>query len=184
MAYDNAPVESSEHVATITLNCPDKRNSINTQYDRRLADCTRRGRGKPTPALYPHRAGKSILPGMDLALRQAIATQSHPKIQEDSRRMAKCFAAFWSFPKPMNAAVTATLRRRLAASPHFAISPSPSRSKVRLPRGKNRFPARHVSVFLTRPIGGKKRARNLLLKRLVDGPKPRTGLGQRNRSPR
>jgi enoyl-CoA hydratase/carnithine racemase len=32
MPYETLLLESSEHVATITLNRPDKRNSINTQH--------------------------------------------------------------------------------------------------------------------------------------------------------
>jgi methylglutaconyl-CoA hydratase len=108
---------------------------------------------------------------MDLALLQAIATQSPSEIQEDSRRMAKLFRRIWSFSKPMIAAVNGHALAGgcgIATLCDFTIAVP--EAKFGYTEVKIGFLPAIVSVFLTRQIG-EKRARDLLLTgRLVDGP--------------
>src|SRR5258707_8288411 len=101
MPYETLLLESSEHVATITLNRPDKRNSINTQMIADLQSALDEVEKTHVRVVVLTGAGKAFCAGMDLALLQAIATQSPSENQEDSRRMAKMFRRIWSFPKPM-----------------------------------------------------------------------------------
>ncbi|HUL35477.1 MAG TPA: enoyl-CoA hydratase-related protein [Candidatus Eisenbacteria bacterium] len=169
MSYETLFVEATEHVTTITLNRPDKRNAINTQMIADLQSALDAIEKTHTRVVVITGAGTVFCAGMDLALLQAIATQSPSENQEDSRRMAKMFRRIWSFSKPMIAAVNghalaggcgiATLCDFTLAVPEAKFG----YTEVRIG-----FLPAIVSVFLTRQIGDK-RARDLLLTgRLVD----------------
>src|SRR5882762_10234727 len=171
MPYETLLLESSEHVATITLNRPDKRNSINTQMIADLQTVLDAVEKTHARVVVLTGAGKAFCAGMDLALLQAIATQSPSENQEDSRRMAKMFRRIWSFPKPMIAAVNGHALAGgcgIATLCDFTIAVP--EAKFGSTEVKIGFLPAIVSVFLTRQIG-EKRARDLLLTgRLVDGP--------------
>src|SRR5258708_36633706 len=100
MPYETVLLESSGHVATITLNRPDKRNSINTRMIADLQTALDAVEKTNARVVVLTGAGKAFCAGMDLALLQAIATQSPSENQEDSRRMVKMLRRIWSFPKP------------------------------------------------------------------------------------
>src|SRR5215472_9072399 len=105
MAYETLLVEVGSHVATITLNRPDKRNSINTQMIAELQSALDAVEKTHARVVVLTGAGSVFCAGMDLALLQAIATQSPSENQEDSRRLAKLFRRIWSYSKPLIAAV-------------------------------------------------------------------------------
>jgi len=171
MAYETLLVESSEHVAMITLNRPDKRNSINTQMIADLQSALDAVEITHARVVVLTGAGKAFCAGMDLALLQAIATQSPSENQEDSRRMAKLFRRIWSYSKPMIAAVNGHALAGgcgIATLCDFTIAVP--EAKFGYTEVKIGFLPAIVSVFLTRQIG-EKRARDLLLTgRMVDGP--------------
>src|SRR5258708_14250943 len=98
MAYETLLVEYSEHVATITLNRPDKRNSINTQMIADLQTALDAAEKTHARVVILTGAGKAFCAGMDLALLQAIATQSPSENQEDSRPTATMFPPTCAFP--------------------------------------------------------------------------------------
>ena len=170
MPYETLLLESSEHVATITLNRPDKRNSINTQMIADLQSALDAIEKTPARVVILTGAGKAFCAGMDLALLQAIASQSPSENQEDSRRIAKMFRRIWSFSKPMIAAVNGHALAGgcgIATLCDFTIAVP--EAKFGYTEVKIGFLPAIVSVFLTRQIG-EKRARDLLLTgRLVDG---------------
>jgi methylglutaconyl-CoA hydratase len=170
MPYETLLLESSEHVATITLNRPDKRNSINTQMIADLQSALDAVEITHVRVVIVTGAGKAFCAGMDLALLQAIATQSPSENQEDSRRMAKLFHRIWSYSKPMIAAVNGHALAGgcgIATLCDFTIAVP--EAKFGYTEVKIGFLPALVSVFLTRQIG-EKRARDLLLTgRLVDG---------------
>ena len=171
MAYETLLVESSEHVAMITLNRPDKRNSINTQMIADLQSALDAVEITHARVVVLTGAGKAFCAGMDLALLQAIATQSPSENQEDSRRMAKLFRRIWSYSKPMIAAVNGHALAGgcgIATLCDFTIAVP--EAKFGYTEVKIGFLPAIVSVFLMRQIG-EKRARDLLLTgRMVDGP--------------
>src|ERR1700740_144703 len=105
MPYETLLLESSEHIATITLNRPDKRNSINTQMIADLQTALDAVEKTHARVVILTGAGTAFCAGMDLSLLQAIATQSPSENQEDSRRIAKLFRRIWSYSKPLIAAV-------------------------------------------------------------------------------
>jgi len=174
MAYETLLVESTEHVATITLNRPDKRNSINTQMIADLQSALDAVEKTHARVVVLTGAGKAFCAGMDLALLQAIATQSPSENQEDSRRMAKMFRRIWSYSKPMIAAVNGHALAGgcgLATLCDFTIAVP--EAKFGYTEVKIGFLPAIVSVFLTRQIG-EKRARDLLLTgRLVEAAEAR-----------
>lgn len=169
MAYETLLVESSGHLATITLNRPDKRNSINTQMIAELQSALDAIETTPARVVILTGAGATFCSGMDLALLQAIATQSPSENQEDSRRMAKMFRRVWSYTKPTIAAVNGHALAGgcgLATVCDFTIAVP--EAKFGYTEVKIGFLPAIVSVFLTRQIG-EKRARDLLLTgRLVE----------------
>src|SRR5215471_7139545 len=169
MAYETLLVEAAEHVTTITLNRPDKRNSINTQMIADLQSALDVIEKTHTRVVILTGAGTSFCAGMDLALLQAIATQSPSENQEDSRRMAKMFRRVWSYTKPMIAAVNGHALAGgcgLATLCDFTIAVP--EAKFGYTEVKIGFLPAIVSVFLTRQIG-EKRTRDLLLTgRLVE----------------
>jgi methylglutaconyl-CoA hydratase len=169
MAYETLLLDVTPHVATITLNRPDKRNSINTQMVADLQSALDAIEQTRARVVILTGAGSSFCAGMDLAMLQAIATQSPSDNQEDSRRLAKLFRRLWSYPKPMIAAVNghalaggcgmATLCDFTVAVPEAKFG----YTEVRIG-----FLPAIVSVFLMRQIG-EKRTRDLLLTgRLVE----------------
>src|SRR5258707_1367524 len=163
MPYETLLLESSEHVATIPLNRPDKRNSINTQMIADLQSALDEVEKTHARVVVLTGAGKAFCAGMDLALLQAIATQSPSENQEDSRRMAKMFRRIWSFPKPMIAAVNGHALAGgcgIATLCDFTIAVP--EAKFGYTEVKIGFLPAIVSVFLTRQIG-EKRSRDLLL---------------------
>jgi methylglutaconyl-CoA hydratase len=169
MAYETLLLESTEHVTTITLNRPDKRNSINTQMIADLQSALDAVEQTHARVVILTGAGSSFCAGMDLAMLQAIATQSPSENQEDSRRLAKLFRRFWSYSKPMIAAVNGHALAGgcgLATLCDFTIAVPEARfgyTEVKIG-----FLPAIVSVFLTRQIG-EKRTRDLLLTgRLVE----------------
>lgn len=174
MAYETLLVEATEHVTTITLNRPEKRNSINTQMIADLQSSLDAIEKTHTRVVVLTGAGSVFCAGMDLALLQAIATQSPSENQEDSRRMAKMFRRIWSFSKPMIAAVNGHALAGgcgIATLCDFTIAVP--EAKFGYTEVKIGFLPAIVSVFLTRQIGDK-RARDLLLTgRLVEAPEAR-----------
>ena len=171
MAYETLLVEASDHVTTITLNRPDKRNSINTQMIADLQSALDAIEKTPARVVVLTGAGAVFCAGMDLALLQAIATQSPSENQEDSRRMAKMFRRIWSYSKPLIAAVNGHALAGgcgIATLCDFTIAVP--EAKFGYTEVKIGFLPAIVSVFLTRQIGDK-RARDLLLTgRLVEAP--------------
>src|SRR5579864_2089326 len=169
MPYETLLLESSEHTATITLNRPDKRNSINTQMIADLQSALDAVEITHARVVILTGAGKSFCAGMDLSMLQAIATQSPSENQEDSRRMAKMFRRIWSYSKPLIAAVNGHALAGgcgIATLCDFTIAVP--EAKFGYTEVKIGFLPAIVSVFLTRQIGDKQ-ARNLLLTgRLVD----------------
>ena len=170
MSYETLLVEANGHVTTITLNRPEKHNSINIQMIADLQSALDEVEKTHARVVILTGKGRSFCAGMDLALLQAIASQSPSENQEDSRRMAKMFRRVWSYSKPLIAAVNGHALAGgcgLATLCDFTIAVP--EAKFGYTEVKIGFLPAIVSVFLTRQIG-EKRARDLLLTgRLVEG---------------
>src|SRR5258708_20477185 len=107
MPYETLLLESTDHTTTITLNRPDKRNSINTQMIADLHSALDTVEKTNARVVILTGAGKAFCAGMDLSLLQPIATQPPSENQKDSRRMPKLFLRVCSYSRPPIPAVHA-----------------------------------------------------------------------------
>jgi methylglutaconyl-CoA hydratase len=162
-------LEFSGEIAKITLNRPDKRNAINTCMIAELQTALDNIEKSHSRVVIVTGAGAAFCAGMDLEMLSAIAKQSPAENQEDSRRIAKLLRRWWSFPRPMIAAVNGAAYAGgcgLATLCDFTLA-SPD-AKFGYTEVKIGFLPAIVSVFLTRQIGDK-RSRDLLLTgRIID----------------
>lgn len=169
MAYETLLLETTKHLATITLNRPEKRNAISTQMIAELQTALDAVESTQTRVVILTGAGKAFCAGMDLDMLQAIANQSPAENQDDSRRMAKMFRRIWSYPKPLIAAVNGhALAGGCGIATLCDFTLAVPEAKFGYTEVKIGFLPAIVSVFLARQIG-EKRSRDLLLTgRLVD----------------
>jgi len=178
--YDTLLLDNTGQIATITLNRPDKRNSISAQMISELQTVLDEIERSHARVGIITGAGKAFCAGMDLDMLADIAKQSPTENQEDSRRIARMFRRIWSYTKPLIAAVNgpalaggcgiATLCDFTLAAPEAKFG----YTEVRIG-----FLPAIVSVFLTRQIG-EKRARDLLLTGRIFEPAEAKELGLAN----
>lgn len=174
MHFETLRFETVDHLSTITLNRPEKRNAISIQMIAELQAALDEIEKTHTRVVILTGVGKSFCAGIDLEYLQAIGQQSAAENQEDSKRIAKMFRKIWSYSRPLIAAVNghalaggcgiATLSDFTLAVPE---------AKFGYTEVKIGFLPAIVSVFLTRQIG-EKRARDLLLTgRLIEAAEAR-----------
>ncbi|HXW57428.1 MAG TPA: enoyl-CoA hydratase-related protein [Candidatus Cybelea sp.] len=171
MNYDTLRIETTDLVATVTLDRPEKRNAISPRMVVELLAGLEEIEAGPTRVGIITGAGRAFCAGMDLDGLRSMATQSPQQNIEDSRRMAEMFYRVYSFPKPLIAAVNgpaiaggcgiATLADFTLAAPE---------ARLGYTEVKIGFLPALVSVFLRRQVG-EKIARDLLLSgRIVEAP--------------
>ncbi len=169
MAYSTLNVEISGHIATITLNRPEKRNAISPEMMSDLTHALGEVETSAARILIVTGTGKSFCSGIDLDALRTVATLSPRENLEDSRRFARLFRRIWSFPKPTIAAVNGAAIAGgcgIATLCDFTLC-IPEAKFGYTEVGVGFIPA-VVSVFLTRQIG-EKHARDLLLTgRIID----------------
>jgi methylglutaconyl-CoA hydratase len=172
--YETLFVESTEQVATVTFNRPEKRNAITTQMIAELLDVLDSIEKTQTRVVILTGSGKAFCAGIDLDMLRNIAKQSAGENQEDSRRIAKMFRKIWSFSRPMIAAVNGhALAGGCGIATLCDFTLAVPEAKFGYTEVKIGFLPAIVSVFLTRQIG-EKRARDLLLTgRLIEASEAR-----------
>ena len=163
MHLETLSVETSGHMATITLNRPEKRNAISIRMISDLHAALDSVEKTRTRVVVLTGAGKAFCAGIDLDYLQAISSQSASENQEDARRIAKLFRKIWSYSKPMIAAVNGHALAGgcgIATLCDFTIAVP--EAKFGYTEVKIGFLPAIVSVFLSRQVG-EKRTRDLLL---------------------
>jgi methylglutaconyl-CoA hydratase len=163
MHLETLSVESSGHIATITLNRPEKRNAISIRMICDLHTALDSMEKTRTRVVIITGTGKAFCAGIDLDYLQQISNQSASENQEDARRIAKLFRKIWSYSKPMIAAVNGHALAGgcgIATLCDFTIAVP--EAKFGYTEVKIGFLPAIVSVFLSRQIGDK-RTRDLLL---------------------
>jgi methylglutaconyl-CoA hydratase len=167
--YSTLLLDLTGHVATITLNRPEKRNAISAVMIAELQTALDEIEKSHVRVGILTGAGKAFCSGMDLETLAAMAQQSPSENQEDSRRMAKLFRRIWSFPRPLIAAVNGVALAGgcgIATLCDFTLAVP--EAKFGYTEVKIGFLPAIVSVFLIRQIG-EKRTRDLLLTgRIID----------------
>ena len=169
--YSTLLLDIAGHVATITLNRPDKRNAISATMIAELQTALDAIEKTHARVVILTGAGKAFCAGMDLEMLAAIAQQSPAENQEDSRRMAKMFRRIWSFPRPLIAAVNgAALAGGCGIATLCDFTLAVPEAKIGYTEVKIGFLPAIVSVFLSRQVG-EKRMRDLLLTgRIIEAP--------------
>src|SRR5499427_713041 len=174
MQFETLLLDTTEHISTITLNRPEKRNAITTQMIADLQSALDAIEKTNTRVVIITGTGKAFCAGIDLELLQSIANQSPSENQEDSRRIAKMFRKIWSYSRPMIAAVNGhALAGGCGIATLCDFTLAVPEAKFGYTEVKIGFLPAIVSVFLTRQVG-EKRARDLLLTgRLVEAQEAR-----------
>ncbi len=161
--YSTLLLDLTGHVATITLNRPEKRNAISAEMIAELQTALDEIEKSHVRVGILTGAGKAFCAGMDLETLAAMAQHSPSENQEDSRRMARLFRRIWSFPRPLIAAVNgAALAGGCGIATLCDFTLAVPEAKFGYTEVKIGFLPAIVSVFLMRQIG-EKRARDLLL---------------------
>src|SRR5882762_6785034 len=169
MAYSTLKLQTSGHIATITLSRPEKRNAISTEMMSDLMGALGEIETSPARVANLTGEGKAFSSGMDLSALKALATQSPAENLEDARCFARLLRRIWSFPKPTIAAINgaaiaggcgiATLCDFTLAAPEATFG---------YPEVRIGFLPANVAIFLMRQIA-EKHARDLLLTgRIID----------------
>jgi methylglutaconyl-CoA hydratase len=169
MQYETLLLDTTGHLATVTLNRPDKRNAISTQMIAELQSALDEIEKTHARVVILTGTGKAFCAGIDLDLLRCIARQTPAENQDDSRRIAKMFRKIWSYSRPLIAAVNGhALAGGCGIATLCDFTLAVPEAKFGYTEVKIGFLPAIVSVFLTRQIG-EKRARDLLLTgRLVE----------------
>lgn len=151
------------HVATLTLNRPDKRNAISYALIEELHHALHEVQKSPASILILTGAGTAFCSGMDLEVVREVTHLTEEENLADSGRMAHMFRALYDFPKVTIAAVNGPALAGgcgLATLCDFTLASSNAKfgyTEVRIG-----FVPAIVSAFLIRQVG-EKHARDLLL---------------------
>jgi len=169
MAYTTLTYQSDDHVATIALTVPEKRNAISQHMVLDLIAALAQAESSSVRAVILTGAGKAFCAGMDLDELQLLAKSTLQKNLEDARRISKMFYRLYSFPKPVIAAVNGAAIAGgcgLATLADFTLAVP--EAKFGYPEVKLGFMPALVAVFLLRQVADK-HARDLLLTgRIID----------------
>lgn len=104
--FDSLLLDINDHVATITLNRPDKRNAFNDDVIRELTEvfafC---GEQPDVRAVVLTANGKAFCAGADLNWMRAMADYTRDENLADADKLAQMLATIYHCPKPTVAAI-------------------------------------------------------------------------------
>jgi len=177
MPYNTVLYNESNHIATITLNRPDKRNAITYELLQDVKSALDEAMGSPAQVVIVTGAGKAFCAGMDLENLKQLTGRTHEQNVKDSETMAALFRSLYDFPKPTIAAVNGAAiagGTGLATMCDFTLAVP--EAKFGYTEVKIGFVPAIVSSFLIANIG-EKRARDLLLTGRIFGAEEAHKLG-------
>src|SRR5258708_2183852 len=105
--YKTIHYGESHHIATITLNRPDKRNAISYELIDDLLAALKQAEKSSAQVVVLTGAGPAFCAGMDLENLKQLTGRTHEQNVADSETMARLFRTLYAFPKPPIAAVNA-----------------------------------------------------------------------------
>ena len=168
--YKTILFEEKEDIVQLTLNRPEKRNSLNPQLISELHEIFSIYKVKNEIfALTITGAGSAFCAGADLAYLQSLRNKSYEEHLEDSRRLKDLFYLIYSIPFPIVALVNGPALAGgcgLMTVCDFAIGAE--NAVFGYPEVKIGFNAAIVSVFLKRIIGLNASKKLLLGGELID----------------
>jgi len=156
--------QTTERIAYLTLNRPDKRNALNADLVTALKEALHQANHQPDVKAIVLRAnGKAFCAGADLETLQQLQHNTFAENLADSGQLAQLFERIYTLPKPVIAQIQGHALAGgcgLAAVCDFSFA-VPS-AKFGYTEVKIGFVPAIVSAFLVRKIG-EGRARQLLL---------------------
>lgn len=106
MPYQTLEIETHYQISTIWLNRPERRNAFNGEMIEELITAfQQQGQRPEVRAIVLRGKGKVFCAGADLNWMRDTANQSAEQTYRESRRLADCFSAIYSCPKPTLAIV-------------------------------------------------------------------------------
>jgi len=103
--YNTIQLAHADHIATITLNRPEKRNAISFRLLDDLMRALDEVEHSSAVVLIITGAGKAFCAGLDLDELKSLLGKTHEENVKDSARMAQVFRRIYDFPRPTIAAV-------------------------------------------------------------------------------
>lgn len=161
---DSLLYQTTDRIAYLTLNRPDKRNALNAQLVAELKEAFHQaGLDPDIRAVVLKANGKAFCAGADLETLQSLQRNSYEENLADSESLAALLEQIYTFPKPVIARIQGPALAGgcgLAAICDFSFATPEAKfgyTEVRIG-----FIPAIVSAFLVRKIG-EGRARQLLL---------------------
>src|SRR6204780_3922864 len=163
MPYQTIQLAYDAHIATITLNRPDKRNAISFELIDDLQGALGEVAKSDALVLILTGAGKAFCSGLDLDNLKALLGRSPEQNLQDSQTMVRLFRALYEFPKVTIAAVNgAAIPGGTGLSLLCDFTLAVPDAKFGYTEVRIGFVPAIVSTFLLRQVG-EKQARDLLL---------------------
>ena len=163
MNFETILVAELDGVRTITLNRPQRRNAMTPAMQAELIAAMEEAAVSNCRVVVFKGAGEAFCSGLDLAVLQAMNTQSPAEHRADAERVAKLFRTLYELPLPTIAAVHGAAiagGTGLATICDFTLA-TPA-AKFGYTEARIGFVPALVSAYLALQIGDK-RARDLLL---------------------
>ena len=164
--------ETKDEIGIITLNRPEKRNSLHPELVKQMKDKIKElENDNSIKVLIITGEGKAFCAGADLEYLNELRNYSSIQNEEDSRELAELFLMIYKFPKPVIAAVNgaAIAGGCGLASVCDIVVADEENSKFGYSEVKIGFIPAIVSIFLVKKVG-EGMARQLLLSgELIDG---------------
>lgn len=105
-SYQSLLVTIDKHIATVTLNCPEKRNAFNDEMIAELTTAfTDLGVNDEVRVIVLAANGKAFCAGADLNWMRAMADYSHEENLADADKLAQMLKTIYECPKPTIAAI-------------------------------------------------------------------------------
>ena len=164
--------ETKDEIGIITLNRPEKRNSLHPELVKQMKDKIKELENDDSvKVLIITGEGKAFCAGADLEYLNELRNYSSIQNEEDSRELAELFLMIYKIPKPVIAAVNgaAIAGGCGLASVCDIVVADEANSKFGYSEVKIGFIPAIVSIFLVKKVG-EGMARQLLLSgELIDG---------------
>jgi methylglutaconyl-CoA hydratase len=104
--YKNLLVSTEKYVATVTLNCPEKRNAFNDEMISELSAAFKQlGTNDEVRVIVLAATGKAFCAGADLNWMRAMADYSYEENLADADKLAQMLKTIYECPKPTIAAI-------------------------------------------------------------------------------
>jgi methylglutaconyl-CoA hydratase len=166
--------KSANGVKTITLNRPDKRNSLCPLLIEELTQAIEEAETCDCGVVILTGAGPAFCAGLDMEHLATIRAHTPEENRQDSENMAGVLRALYDFPKPVIAAVNGHAiagGMSLATIPDFTLAVP--EAKFGFTEVKVGFVPALAASFLLRQVGEKRTREILLSGRLMKAPEAR-----------